>query len=497
MLETLFLALAVGGGTAPTSPGRIQEGLRQPAGETPAAFETGLQAPEGIDRTAAPAVREPRIRARDAQPSPSPEQQVAAKAPQQSTSGIMQIGKTPEVPMEEVPFFYTVTIKGGPMGTGTGYKERFMIFAPDQSKPSPLLVVFHKFGTSELDAWVNTQFFQEAWSRGWHIMAPLSSTDVHFGNPLGQQNTQVALEWMTDNFNIRPDRIYGVGFSMGGGAALSYAAQHVDPTKPMFAAVVDHTGGISLNDTYLNEPSAQFIFDFFFGDGTPGSADPWKMTAASMFDFNPGTLAVDDQTNMARNLKYMPIKVFRVSNDPLAYLKVQCDVFANYLTNRGFVHTYEIVDGHTHLWAHLSERKSLVWLSKKKLTLPSAGRVLAHQDGRFFFFTVDQIAAETFSPFDWTITASLNKLRVWRTGNLTSLTFDTVEAGLDPSQMLTIDMATGDGVPVTYVLRDIAATPTTVERDSVPTTAYLYDPVEKTLTLQETDGGNHLWEVTP
>ena len=39
---------------------------------------------------------------------------------------------------------------------------------------------------------------------------------------------------------------------MGGGAALSYAARHRDPERGAFAAVVNHTGTISLRNTYHN-----------------------------------------------------------------------------------------------------------------------------------------------------------------------------------------------------------------------------------------------------
>jgi len=411
--------------------------------------------------------------------------------------GVIDKAAATQPQIGESLFFYTVTIPGGPTGTQTGYKERFMLFAPSQQKPCPLLVVFHKFGVSELDAWVNTQFFQEAWARGWHIVAPLSASGVHFGSDPGLINTEAALEYMTANFNVRADRIYGVGFSMGGGMALSYAARHLDPTKPMFAAVVDHTGGISLNDTYSNEVGSQFIFDFWFGDGMPGSADPWEMTAASMFDFNSSTLVVDTTSDMARNLQHMPVKIFRVQDDPLGYLRVQSDVLATHLTGQGTQTKYEVIPGMTHAWSTLSDFTTINWLSKKTLTLPLSGRTLADRDASYFYFTVQQTLAGAFSPFDWDLDLPGNTLTVTDAANLTSLEVETVEAGLDPLSVLRVDMTTADGGAVEYVLRDWAVAPTTVTRDALPSVAFVHDAIGMTLTLQETDGGNHLWEITP
>ena len=76
------------------------------------------------------------------------------------------------------------------------------------------------------------------------------------------------LDWIGAKCRVDRTRIYGVGFSMGGGSVTSYAARHLDPARAMFAAVVDHTGGVALRNTYASEPD-----DADSDDNTPQVGD--------------------------------------------------------------------------------------------------------------------------------------------------------------------------------------------------------------------------------
>ena len=72
-----------------------------------------------------------------------------------------------------------------------------------------------------------------------------------------------------------------------------------------------------------------------------------------------------------------------------------------------------------------------------------------------------------------------------------------VGAGLDPTSLLALDLSTNDTTGDLIVLMDYTAAPTDVLRDSVSTTAWSYDAVADELTLMETDGALHTWEVIP
>jgi hypothetical protein len=397
--------------------------------------------------------------------------------------------------------YYTVHFNGGVNGTGTGYGENFMVFAPDQTQPRPLLVVFHKFGVSELDIWVNTTFFQEATKKGWHVVAPLSASGVHEGCLEGQGNTEKVLDWMLENFNINRNRIYGVGFSMGGGAVMNFAARHLDPYRFMFAAIVDHTGSIAHVDTYNQTPSAQFIFDFWFGDGSEGSWTPFKMAQACLLDFTIHPTVVNTNTDLAGNLVHVPVKVTRPTIEPqsTAYLSVQCDILVTHLMGLGADVTYEIVPFFGHTWAMLDEKKTLNWLGKRHLALPISQATLADVDGRYFYFTVKQDAPELFTPFTWSVDAGLNSLSLSETANLDEIEVDMLLAGLSGAQVFTLDLSTADGLADDVSLRGWPQAPTSVFRDGIEIfSSWSYLPTEQLLILQEPDGTQpHQWVVNP
>src|SRR5262245_1035275 len=138
--------------------------------------------------------------------------------------------------------------------TGSGWVERFLLYVPrlPVGERAPLLVVFHRFGVSHWDAYYWTEYIQQAQRRGWFLVAPLGANQASFSCLEGQINVEAALRYTTDAFNIDRTRVYGVGFSMGGGNVTTYAARHVDPSGVMFAAIVNHTGGVSLANTWAN-----------------------------------------------------------------------------------------------------------------------------------------------------------------------------------------------------------------------------------------------------
>lgn len=481
MLNALFLAILIGGGDGTVSTER-SAAISSPEAQTPAASRVaGEQRSQSADGVTDGGIA----------------LATTSTGPQVGSTTSNQLGPIGEYGGDPQLTIYTVKFLGGPLGTATGFKEFFMVATPSQDKPRPMLVGFHKFSVSHKDLIAHTKFFEEATARGWHVLAPLSAAGVNMSSTIGQRNTELAMEWMVANFNIDRERIYGVGFSMGGGTLMSYAARHVDPARPMFAAVLDHSGGVALNDVHLNEPTVEFIFDFWYGNGSPGSASPWKMRASSLFDFNPSTLQVDRSSDMARNLEYLPTFIFRVADDPLLYLSTQSDVMAAHLAFQGTPVKYQIVPGPTHGWPALSERQTLSWLSKKRLTLPLSGRILADRDEKFFHFTVTQTVPLVFSKLNWSLDLQGNILDCSNTANLTRVEVATAEAGLSSAIALQVDMDTTDPSPVEYVITNWPTAPSAVTRDGVPSVAFVYDPIGFTVTLQETVAGPHSWIITP
>ena len=121
--------------------------------------------------------------------------------------------------------------------TGTGWQESFLLAVPRNPLPSPpLLVMFHGYSTSENSCLTQTPLMKMAMERGWYVVAPLGAHQMNYGVPYSQANIEFVLDWVLHTLPIDTDRIYGIGFSMGGGGVSSYAARHLDPDHARFAA---------------------------------------------------------------------------------------------------------------------------------------------------------------------------------------------------------------------------------------------------------------------
>jgi hypothetical protein len=397
---------------------------------------------------------------------------------------------------------------------GSGWVETFRVQEPcsPKSEPAPLLVLFHKFGSSHLDTQVNTEFFEVAGDRRWYVVAPLSAATKHYGATPAQINTKVVIDYMLNNFsaNIDPDRIYGVGFSMGGGAMVTYASRHVDPAGGMFAALLSHTGGGSLWHTYGNsfddddvddnlKTGANLetpdILDFWFG-GPPTSL-PFEYQRHSVMDIDPFG-AVNPGTSLITNLSHIPIHTWYAVSDPIGHLVTQTiQIALAFEDTYGGSSALTASPGSAHVWNTLDEVAVLDWLEQYTLTLPTSASTLADADGIWFHFDVVQDAAGAFTPFDWNIDTFTNTLTINNTANLQRIIVNTTGAGLDPGGDMTLNVGTTDGMGDEVRFLDIVSAPSLVLRDGVPDFNWVHDGPSQTLTITELDGGAHqFWVVS-
>ncbi len=388
--------------------------------------------------------------------------------------------------------------------TASGNDETIIVELPPtlvRGDKVPMLVAFHKCCNTQFDISANTTFPAEARARGWLLMAPLGAFKPNFSSLASQSNTEEALDFVLNRFSsyIDLDRIYGVGFSMGGGSALSFAARHLDPAKPMFAALVNHTGGLDLINTYENEGTGiRDILEFLFR-GTPG-AKPFNYQRSSLVVKSGGPNGFDPDVSMAWNLTHIPILDVRAQFDEpaTAYLLDQNTLFETAMSLFGGIVTVDIKPGvSVHNWSTLPESQALDFLEQFTLELPTSAHTLADRDDRFFYFDIVQDAPDAFSPFTWSIRRGANEIRFSETANMSEIHFDPFEVKLDPSQTLVVWTDTTDGIADTIVLEGFPFQPVEVLRDGLATTAWSHDISTSTLSLNETDGSaNHIWHVT-
>ncbi len=422
---------------------------------------------------------------------------------------VTNVGQAGDVPFGQSPTFALWEVRISPAFTGTGWGERFYFMEPIPKpvEPRPLLVFNHRFGKTNTDLLVSTDYAAQAAARGWYVVAPIAASNKHFLSEVAQLNTAFVLDWITNTpgYFIDMSRIYGVGFSMGGGMVMSYAARHLDPSRPMYAAVVNHTGDVSLNHVYDNENSAgRMVLDFWYGNlAIPGSADPLEMQRKSLIDFDPVSGLFKSDGDMVRNLTHLPLKMLRASEDLIVYLEVQNDALDQHLqTKFGYVnpsptYQYDIVPFSGHEWSILDENEALDFLAQHTLQMPTSGQVLADRNARWFYFTTTLFDAAANAEFVWDVDALANSVSLTELANLWALTIETEVAGLDPLAPMTITVGSKPGQPKTdvYLHNFDSMTPSQVLLDGSPTGSYII--VEGILRLAAPDAGMHTWQIMP
>lgn len=414
--------------------------------------------------------------------------------------GVLQIPSSVVAPVGRrlsflEPRVFDVIVPGSV--TGTGYNERFLLQLPDHLKahdPAPLLMVFHGFGKTAESVTQVTDFPSYCQERGWFLLAPLGASTKHFGSLPSQINTRYVLDLVLARLGrfIDSERLYAVGFSMGGGAALNFAARHLDPAGPMFAAVLNHTGGVALRNTWQHDLPVRWILEFWFG-GAP-SATGFSYDQCSSIDFNSSTLEVRSATDMGRNLAHLAVRHHRAAQDPLAYVVQQNVLLHAHLLGLGVPSVEAVEPGALHAWSSLDQRAALDWLGEHRLSVPLAASTLADRDGTWFHFQVQQDAFGSFTPFTWESDPLANRLSISATANLDTLTADLIGLELTTSALV-VELDTADGLADRVRLTPVPSAPHTVWRDGVPTDAWVWDAQTRVLTLEESDGGAHTWEL--
>jgi len=388
---------------------------------------------------------------------------------------------------------------------GTGWQESFLLGIPQQTESlqPPLLVMFHGANISEWDCYVNTTLFQDALDRGWYVVAPLGAQQVNYGIPYAQTNIAYALDFVTNVIPYDPDRVYGIGFSMGGGTLMSYAARHLDPDHPRFAAVINHTGTVSVAHTYYSvSDTSNFDNELSFG-GSPAEF-PFLYSRSSVVDVDSTTSQVDPNTDLVRNLTHVAVLNQHADFDPLTYIITQTQVVYAWLSAMVGSETYLLTPPFaSHAWSTIDEPTALNFLYSKSLHVPTEGthRILADRDAVWHHFRVTQDVPGAFTPFRWTLQGNLNRLTLDQTENLASVIVDTESAGLNTAVNLELVLGTGDGTAEEVTLTNYPLQPQEVLRNGVVMVLgvdWEWHPTAKTVTVHEADAsGGPVWKVRP
>jgi len=289
----------------------------------------------------------------------------------------------------------------------------------------------------------------------------------------------------------------------------NYAARHLDPRGIRFAAMVDHTGGVSLGHTWFYEPDdadldddtpmagnnleVPDILESYFG-GTP-AASPFEYQRCSLIDLDPIFGTIGPTTNFARNLKSIPTHIWIADADPMAYLVTQTTAFDGHLQAQGVGHQFTSPAGNTHVWPTVDEFAACEWLQTKSLQMPTSQSTLTDENGRWYHFDIEQQAAGAFTPFTWDVNAAARRVTISGTRNLQRISIDAASAGFALSGNVTLRVSTADGTGDRVRLLNVSAAPLGVTRDGLAASG-TFDALTQTFEIVESSPTLHEWVIT-
>lgn len=333
----------------------------------------------------------------------------------------------------------------------TGAYESYRLERPAFLVPGvsyPLIVLFHGSTGSHAELgstsppWDSYGFVQAAIDRGYIVMmhdggrAPAPHAFATFGNEAFQAHTRAAMRAVLDSFGpvIDRNRVYGYGFSMGGGELLNFSARHLDPSAPwgMFAAVVNHTGGLSLRMTAASNVPANIATAFNTIFGVHYLTDPFAYQRASVIDtlcfhtssdctsFPCSPANVETESSLALNLRWQSGKTFFDTCEGNKNLTQSCQLLGTVLGANTF-HKFKLLgDGAAalgHSWSILDPAEVLAVFDANVLDTTSGGflsgdTLFADDDRRVWALSAERINPGDFGRLKWSVAPTRDQIIV-------------------------------------------------------------------------------------
>ncbi|HKX45403.1 MAG TPA: hypothetical protein VJP77_01760, partial [Planctomycetota bacterium] len=382
--------------------------------------------------------------------------------------------------------------------------ERFLLQFPvgpkaGQIQNKALVVGFHPYGLSEKSVFQGTPLPAICASKGWMLIAPYGLVDYHFANEQAQAAADAVLRFVGRHMQWNAERVYAVGFSMGGLSALSFALRHQDPEGVRVAGVVYHTGtgdvirqydnGVALVKTLMESP-------IVFG-GSP-AAEPFAYERVNPFRYLQGALQAS--TAQVTNLDGVPF-FLHVNNADFQNLDLvaQTKALHTFLQARGFdvfLNQVSVSGMSAHSWSTLPMEQAIAYVEGSTAPGPKpehgpALRLHADREAAYRFAEVRGKPAEEVARFEVVFSSvGTNAFALLETRDLDAVALDLAAMELDPLQTLLFQHASADSTPDQIVLRGYAGPPSSVLANGLPVAAWSYAAGPQELAITPTAGGS-------
>ena len=374
--------------------------------------------------------------------------------------------------------------------------ERFLLQYPRNwaSKPSServLVVAFHSYSVSEKQIFLDTDLPFECAQRGWMLFAPYGLRDTNFANTASQASLETILLQIYNLLGYNHERVYGVGFSMGGLCATSYAMRHLDPGSPRFAAVLSHTGTVDMVREYdRSDAFAQQRLRNPWHFGAAPALDPYAYDRVSPARFFPSGLLDASRAPISSAL-HLPFYIHLNLADPNTEILAEAMELKNFLSFRGAtVHELLVNDpvaGHS--WSTLPMGPALDVLSQHTLpSNPPNFEAFADRSGVWLYSEVHGKSPDRHARYEIEVSPlnlpTVNSFRISETRDLDVVALRLRAMGLDPALPLTFECSSIDNSDDVYVLKGYPAPPAGVRIVRAGRSSWSHDPVAQELVIR-------------
>jgi pimeloyl-ACP methyl ester carboxylesterase len=366
-----------------------------------------------------------------------------------------------------------------------------------------MVIAFHPFGVSHKSAFVGSTLPTECARRGWMLVAPLGLSQVNFANLESQDSLEAVIDLVGAFFPFARDRVYTVGFSMGGAGALSWAMRHQDPYGLRVAGVVCHTGTIDLIDAYVGgSTDLKNLLELTFGGPPSSEGFAYERVAPARISTS---LNVVEGEAPVWNLTDVPIYFHHNLADPNTNLVQDNIALYNFLSARGFDLALDQVSaGAIHKWSTMDMTAALDFVSVNSAPGPvpasaTAFEVYGDLEQRYRFLEFNQLEDQTVGRVRVQLSSTgANALTLADLKGLREVAVELEWLGLDPTQPLTLAASVVDGAGTEFVLRGYASPPSGVWINLAPAARWSHDPAAGELRV-ETSGSTPwaLIEIAP
>jgi len=352
-----------------------------------------------------------------------------------------------------------------------------------------MIVCWHGYGTGCNSVATESLIDEECLERDWFFLSITAVHDKNYGYLLAQQHCTAAIDYVIDDlgYSIDTSRIYMAGFSMGAGAACSYACRHMGE-KYAVAGLILVSGLFDWIDAYDHgDPGVVTWITYLLG-GTPTEV-PFKWHQISTLYVSDHTYDVD--LSMGQNLRHGRPALFitYAGNDgQISYLGPQQVVFMDMLDDLGgeYLLDYYVFSLTPHSWLLLDVEYAFDYLESFTLLDPDPSELnlLVDRSSEWFWTDIDTNDPEAFCRFTSQAIPAQNKLVVQEATNMDGVTADCSQFGMGAGQTLWIDYRSTDGRAQELILEQIDTEPTyVVDENGLLYPDAHYDALEQNLSV--------------